>query len=96
MAIGVKVMLPAALVFIALTGGTILVLEALGIHYGLVYGLVLTGVNLVACVIFFWILDRDRVIAGASATGRHAEVSAWHAGGVTLPPRPPASAQLGD
>ena len=64
MHLGWKVMLPAALGFIALTGGTILVMESFGLRYGTVYGLILTAVNLVACALFLWILDRDRVIAG--------------------------------
>ncbi|HSL71672.1 MAG TPA: NADH-quinone oxidoreductase subunit NuoH, partial [Longimicrobiales bacterium] len=38
MHLGWKVMLPAALIFIALTGTTILVLESMGLRYGLGYG----------------------------------------------------------
>ena len=97
MHLGWKVMLPAALTFIALTGGTILVLEALGIEYGLVYGLILTAVNLVAMVVFFWILDRDRVIAGASAHERRRRATEAHARGARGVPGPPARPQaVGD
>ena len=95
MHLGWKVMLPTALAFIGLTGATILVLEALGIQYGLVYGLIMTGVNLVAMLIFFGILDRDRVIAGAAAYDRRRRVAEWHARGGRVPPVPPAPAQLG-
>jgi NADH-quinone oxidoreductase subunit H len=66
MHLGWKVMLPTALAYIALMGSTILVLDAMGWDYGFAYGLVLTVVNLAATVVFFRILDRDRVIAGAA------------------------------
>ncbi len=79
MHLGWKVLLPAALTFIGLTGATILVVESLGIPYGPVYGLIMTAVNVVACVIFFWILDRDRVIAGASTHERRAGAGGWGA-----------------
>src|SRR5262245_11765625 len=46
MHLGWKVMVPAALAFIMLTGSTILVLENLGIRYGFLYGLIMTVVNL--------------------------------------------------
>jgi hypothetical protein len=59
------VMLPAALGFIMVTGTAILVLERLGIQYGFLYGLILTAVNLVCMAVFFFIVDRDHVIAGS-------------------------------
>ncbi|HEY8484391.1 MAG TPA: NADH-quinone oxidoreductase subunit NuoH [Longimicrobiales bacterium] len=65
MHLGWKIMLPAALAFIGLMGATILVLDQLGVEYGFVYGLILTAVNLVAMAIFFFVIDRDRVISGA-------------------------------
>ena len=67
MDLGWKVMLPTALGFIMLMATTILVLDTIGIEYGLVYGLILTGVNLAAMAVFFFLIDRDRVIRGASA-----------------------------
>ncbi|MBX6362340.1 MAG: NADH-quinone oxidoreductase subunit NuoH [Gemmatimonadetes bacterium] len=70
MHLGWKVMLPTALVFIVVTGTTILVLDALGIPYGLGFGLILTVVNAVVAAIFFMVIDRDRVISGASAHDR--------------------------
>ncbi len=73
MHLGWKVLLPTALAYIALIGISILVLDGLGIEYGLVYGLVLTGVSLVATAVFLWIIDRDRVIGGAYVP-RRAEV----------------------
>ncbi len=47
---------------------TILVLDELEVHFGFLYGLVLTvvsGAATLACVFF---LDRGRTIAGAAAT----------------------------
>jgi NADH-quinone oxidoreductase subunit H len=65
MHLGWKVMLPTALAFIMLVGVEILVLDALGVEYGLVYGLILTGVNMLALVVFLWLVDRDRVMSGS-------------------------------
>ena len=94
MHLGWKVLLPAALAFIGLTGATILVVESLGIPYGPVYGLIMTAVNVVACVLFFWILDRDRVIAGAATYERRPDARGRRAGGGPVPPgaRVPARA----
>jgi NADH-quinone oxidoreductase subunit H len=87
MHLGWKVLLPAALTFIGLTGATILVVESLGIPYGPVYGLIMTAVNVLACAVFFWILDRDRVIAGATYD-QWGPVGAPRPAG--RPPAPPA------
>lgn len=70
MHLGWKVMVPTALAYIALMATAILVLDAVGLEYGLLYGLILTAVNLVAFVVFFLVLDRDRVISGAAARVR--------------------------
>lgn len=72
MHLGWKVMLPTALGFILLTGTEILILDSIGLAYGLGYGLIMTAINMVALGVFLWIIDRDRVIAGASAR-RHIE-----------------------
>ncbi len=69
MHLGWKVMLPVALAYIVIMAGAVLALDALGIEYGLVYGLILTAINLVPTAIFLWIIDRDRVISGSSAPG---------------------------
>jgi NADH-quinone oxidoreductase subunit H len=67
MHLGWKVMLPVALGYIVVMAVAILVLDTIGIEYGLVYGLILTAVNVVPTAIFLWIIDRDRVIAGTSS-----------------------------
>ncbi|MBI4409164.1 MAG: NADH-quinone oxidoreductase subunit NuoH [Gemmatimonadetes bacterium] len=66
MHLGWKVMLPTALAYITLVGTSMLVLDALDVPFGLRYGLFLTAVNLVAAIVFLWLLDRDRVIGGAT------------------------------
>jgi NADH-quinone oxidoreductase subunit H len=70
MDLGWKVLLPTALAYIALMGTSILVLDMMGLRYGLLYGLILTGVNVVATLIFMFVVDRGRVITG-SYGGRH-------------------------
>lgn len=70
MHLGWKVMLPAALAFITTTATTILVLESMGMRYGLLYGLIMTAVNGLVAVAFFWWLDRDRVMSGSYAADR--------------------------
>jgi NADH-quinone oxidoreductase subunit H len=70
MDLGWKVLLPTALAYITLMGTSILILDQMGIRYGLLYGLLLTAVNIVATLIFMFIVDRGRVISG-SYGGRH-------------------------
>jgi NADH-quinone oxidoreductase subunit H len=66
MHLGWKVLLPFALGYIVLMATSILALDSFGVEYGLVYGLILTAVNLVATLLFFWVVDRDRVIGGTA------------------------------
>ena len=70
MDLGWKVLLPTALAFIALMGGSILILDRMGMEFGLLYGLILTAVNIAATVVFLFVVDRGRVIRG-SYSGKH-------------------------
>ncbi|MDT8339942.1 MAG: NADH-quinone oxidoreductase subunit NuoH [Longimicrobiales bacterium] len=70
MSLGWKVLLPTALAYVMVVAGTILVMDQVGIPYGLTFGLVLTVVSGACTVAFLWFLDRDRIIAGASAPSR--------------------------
>ena len=70
MDLGWKVLLPTALAFIALMGGSILILDRMGMEFGFFYGLILTAVNIVATLIFMFVVDRGRVIRG-SYSGTH-------------------------
>jgi len=67
MALGWKVMLPTALAYVMLIGGTILVLDEIGVAWGFSYGLALTAVSGVATVAFVFFLDRGRTITGAAS-----------------------------
>jgi len=67
MDLGWKIMLPVALTVVVVTAGTILTLDELGVEYGLVYGLILTVVNLAMLAVFLLILDRGRILAGTGS-----------------------------
>ena len=67
MALGWKVMLPTALAYLMLIGGTILTLDTVGMPWGFGYGLILTGVSGGCLVGFIFILDRGRIIRGAGS-----------------------------
>lgn len=67
MALGWKVMLPTALAYVMVMAGSILVLDELGVEYGLMYGLALTAVSLVCTVAFVFFIDRGHTITGAGA-----------------------------
>ncbi len=66
MDLGWKAMLPTALGFIAVMASTILVLDSIGVPFGIGYGLILTAVDLVALFVFLWVIDSNRVITGGS------------------------------
>ena len=70
MALGWKVMLPTALAYAMLIGGTILVLDEVGIRWGFSYGLALTAVSGAATAGFIFFLDRGRTIIGAAGQSR--------------------------
>jgi NADH-quinone oxidoreductase subunit H len=65
MHLGWKVLLPTSLAYVVLMAAAILTLDTIGLPFGFVYGLILTAVNMVALLIFLFIIDRDRVISGS-------------------------------
>ncbi len=75
MHLGWKVMLPTALAYVMLVGGTILVLDQLGVSGGPGFALALTAVSLVATGMFALYLDRGRIITGAAPAGRAASMA---------------------
>jgi len=87
MHLGWKVLLPVALAYVTIMAAAILVLDTLGVPFGLAYGLILTAVNLVPTVIFLMLLDRDRVIAGTAPLKRRPGPLPQ---GITATRRPPA------
>ena len=77
MDLGWKVLLPTALAYIALMGTSILILDGVGLGFGLVYGLILTAVNLAATLVFLYVIDRGRIITGAYGRRREVELEDW-------------------
>ena len=96
MDLGWKLMLPAALVVLVLTAGTILGLDAAGVEYGFLYGVVLSVVNLGMLAAVVWVMDRGRILSGGYAVEErraHARVVAqFHReserGGASAPSAP--------
>jgi NADH-quinone oxidoreductase subunit H len=70
MQLGWKVMLPTALAYIMVVATTILLLDQLGVPYGFVFGLILTVVSGICTVIFLYVVDRGRILSGASYGSR--------------------------
>jgi len=66
MSLGWKIFLPVALAYIVIVASLILALDAAGIERGLVYGLILFGVNAVLLLVLFVVLDRGRIVSAAS------------------------------
>jgi NADH-quinone oxidoreductase subunit H len=81
MALGWKVMLPTALAYVMLVGGTVLTLDTLGVPYGFGFGVVLTAVSALATLAFFYFIDRGHTIAGAAALNRQRAHAVRHARG---------------
>ena len=73
MHLGWKVLLPAALGYVVLVAGTMLVLDQVGVPFGFLYGAALTGVSGLATFAFLFFIDRDRVISGAHFRRRPAD-----------------------
>ncbi|HUL50628.1 MAG TPA: NADH-quinone oxidoreductase subunit NuoH [Gemmatimonadales bacterium] len=70
MALGWKVMLPLALVYLAVIATAVWVLhDQLGWTYDTRFALALAGLNLVMALPLFFVLDRGRLIAGSVAEG---------------------------
>ncbi len=74
MALGWKVLIPVAVVYIAVLGAAMLLLEARGVELGFRYGLVLTALNVLLVVAFLFVLDRGRIITGSWDPRRRARV----------------------
>jgi NADH-quinone oxidoreductase subunit H len=66
MALGWKVNLPIALVYIVVIASIVLALDAAGLQRGFVYALALFGVNAVFVGVLLFVLDRGRIVSPAS------------------------------
>jgi len=68
MQLGWKIMLPIALAYVVVIAGTVLLLDEVGVPWGIWFGLLLTLVSLICTGLFVFVLDRGRVITGAGAS----------------------------
>jgi len=90
MQLGWKVMLPTALAYMMVVAGSVLVLNELGLPWGFLYGLVLTGVSAICTAIFVFFLDRGRIMSGAGASRRSGVPARTLAAPIGVPVGPPA------
>jgi len=65
MSLGWRVMLPAALGYIVLIAATVLALDAVGVHPGIVYNLVLVLENVCLVLLLFVMVDEGKLISPA-------------------------------
>jgi len=65
MSLGWKVMLPIALAYVIIIAGTVLGLDALGIHRGLAFSGSLLALNVVLVILLFFVFDRGRLVSPA-------------------------------
>ena len=93
MSLGWKFMIPAALAYIVIVASVLLALDYAGIQRGLVYGLILTAVNLVLVFLAFVILDRGRIISPAYGRATPQQLARLQA---VAAARAPLSPQSGD
>ena len=93
MSLGWKLMLPMALAYIILIASVMLALDYAGLPRGFLYGLAMLGVNVVAVIIVFFILDRGRIISPAYGRATPQQIARLRA--VTAA-RTHLSAQSGD
>lgn len=72
MALGWKVMLPIALLYLMVMAVTVWALDTVGLVWGVGYGAALFGVNIVLVYLVFWVLDRGRLVGttGLQRAGR--------------------------
>ena len=65
MSLGWRLLLPAALVYIVIIAGTLLIFDLLGLRPGATYGIVLGLINLALVGVLFVVLDSGRIISPA-------------------------------
>ena len=65
MVLGWKFMIPLAIGYIVLVATSVLVLDELNVTFGLQYAAVLFALNLLVAYVLFWVVDRNRIMAGA-------------------------------
>jgi NADH-quinone oxidoreductase subunit H len=85
MDLGWKVFIPALMAYIMLMAVAIYVLDTIGLSVGVRFSAALLGINVVLMLAFLFVLDRGRLIRGATARTRRpgGEVAAAVAAGVS-------------
>ena len=73
MQLGWKFFIPAATVYVVLTAGAILGLDAAGLEPGPAYALALAALNLALVAVLLFVVDRGRLLAGAHHARDRAE-----------------------
>jgi NADH-quinone oxidoreductase subunit H len=68
MELGWKFVIVAATAYVFVVAGSVLVLDRLGIPFGLLYAAILTGVNVVLLGLLVLVIDRGRLARGAAYT----------------------------
>lgn len=74
MVLGWKFMIPLAIGYIVLVATSVLVLDELNVTFGLQYAAVLFVLNLLVAYVLFWVVDRNRIVAGAHKRRRRSVV----------------------
>lgn len=74
MVLGWKFMIPLAIGYIVLVATSVLVLDELNVTFGLQYAAVLFVLNLLVAYVLFWVVDRNRIVAGAHERRRRSVV----------------------
>jgi hypothetical protein len=76
MALGWKVLLPMALVYITAVASLLLALDAVGVsHTGYAFRGAFFGMNVVFVVLVFWVLDRGRIVSPAYSRVERARIA---------------------
>ncbi|MBI4513621.1 MAG: NADH-quinone oxidoreductase subunit H, partial [Gemmatimonadetes bacterium] len=70
MALGWKFVLPGTLAYVGVMGVAMVVFRLQGIPDGLPFGLALAAVNGVMLAVLIWVIDRGRIVTGASYRAR--------------------------
>ncbi|MBT8478253.1 MAG: NADH-quinone oxidoreductase subunit H, partial [Gemmatimonadetes bacterium] len=84
MDLGWKVFIPALMAYIMLMAVAIYALDTAGIEVGIAYSAALLGINFALALILLFLVDRGRLVRGATAKTRNrarAEAAAAAAGG---------------
>ncbi|MDQ3997179.1 MAG: NADH-quinone oxidoreductase subunit NuoH [Gemmatimonadota bacterium] len=95
MALGWKILIPLSLTYIVIVAGVVLVLDAIGVPRGWMFGAALFGVNVVIMLLVVLGLDRGRVVSPATTRVGTGDIERLQAARVRQARRT-APAEVGD